>query len=370
LQTFLDAYDKSFYHPKRAMQTEAAKPHSPPIKVGIAGLGRSGWKIHAETLAAMGDKFTVVAVTDQRAERQAEAKEKFGCKAYDDIQPLLAQADVELVVIATPNHLHAQQAIAAMVAGKHVLCEKPFAMSTAEADQVIATSNRTGRVLSIYQNRRFDPHFQKVREIITSGVLGRIVEVRFTWHYFSRRWDWQTLKEFGGGMLNNAGAHFLDQLLFFFGNEMPRVACYTDRALTLGDADDHCVVMLSGKDKPLVQMELSSVCGYPQVNWLIMGTRGALHGTFDKLQWKIAQFDQVPTPVLNREPMPDRSYNSEKIPWQEFNWEASAEEKEGKFTHRRFYESLYQTLRHGAGLVVTPEQVRLQMRVLDECRKH
>lgn len=352
------------------MKTETSSSLSAgPIRVGIAGLGRSGWKIHAETLGGMAEKFRVVAAVDGRAERREEAKARFDCRVYGDAGELNSDSEVELVVIATPNHLHAQQAIAAMEAGKHVLCEKPFAMSAAEADRVIGVAGRTGSVLSVYQNRRFDPHFQKVCEIVSSGVLGRIVEVRFVWHYFSRRWDWQTLKEFGGGMLNNAGAHFLDQLLFFFGDEMPGVQCYLDRALTLGDADDHCVVMMKSANSPLVQMELSSVCGYPQDNWLIIGTRGTLHGTFEKLQWKVAQFEKLPTPVLNREPMLDRSYNSEKIPWEEFNWEASGQEREGKYTHRRFYESLYQTIRHGAELVVTPGQVRKQMKVMDECRK-
>jgi predicted dehydrogenase len=256
-----------------------------------------------------------------------------------------------------------------MEAGKHVLCEKPFAMSCAEADQVISVAERTGRVLSIFQNRRFDPHFQKVREIVSSGVLGRIVQVRFAWHSFSRRWDWQTLKEFGGGMLNNTGAHFLDQLLFFFDEEVPTVRCYMDRALSLGDTEDNCVVMLSAPGKPLVQMELSSVCAYPQENWLIMGTQGTLHGTLEKLEWKIAQFDQLPTPVLSREPTMDRSYNREKIPWKEFSWQASSHENEGKYIRHRFYESLYATLRQSAPLVVTPEQVRRQMQVLDACRQ-
>ena len=148
----------------------------------------------------MSDRFRVVAAVDARPERQAEAKTRFACNASADVESLNRDPNVELVIVATPNHLHAPQAIAAMEAGKHVLCEKPFAMSQAEADQMIASSQRTGRMLTVYQNRRFDPHFQKVREIVDSGVLGRIVQIRFAVHSFSRRWDWaDSLKEFGGG---------------------------------------------------------------------------------------------------------------------------------------------------------------------------
>jgi scyllo-inositol 2-dehydrogenase (NADP+) len=347
-------------------ETNSARPD--PVRVGIAGLGRSGWNIHAETILRMSDRFRVVAAIDASPERQAEAKARFGCEAATDIQALNSDPNVELVVVATPNHLHAPHAIAAMEAGKHVLCEKPFAMSLVEADQMIATSRRTGRMLTVFQNRRFDPHFQKVREIIDSGVLGWIVQVRFAVHSFSRRWDWQTLKEFGGGTLNNMGAHFLDQLLSFFPGALPAVNCFADRVLTLGDAEDHCVVMLRSPGCPLVQMELSSACGYPQENWLIMGTRGTLRGWFDRLEWRVAQFDQVPTPVLDRQPMPDRSYNNEKIPWQDFTWAAPLDQTAGRYTHERFYESLYATLRQGAPLTVTPEQARRQMQVMDACR--
>jgi predicted dehydrogenase len=339
------------------------------VRVGIVGLGRSGWNIHAATIGAMGDRFGLIAAVDSQAERAAEAKTRFHCEVYPDIEALLGNAAVELVVIATPNHLHARQTLGAMEAGKHVVCEKPFVVSPAEADATIAASKRTGRVLTVFHNRRFDAHFQKVKEIVATGVLGRIVQVRLTYHGFSRRWDWQTLKEFGGGTLNNAGSHFLDQLLYFFPDELPAVYCHTDRVLTLGDADDHCVVMMRSPGRPLVQMELSSACGYPQDNWLIMGSKGTLHGTFGHLEWRVAQFDQLPTPVLQRQPIPDRSYNNDKIPWQEHSWQALPEQtKNQQYTYRRFYESLYETLRHDAPLAVTPEQVRKQMSVLDRCR--
>ena len=117
-------------------------------------------------------------------------------------------------------------------------------------------------------------------------------------------------------------------------------------------------------------MELSSAaCGYPQDNWLIMGTNGTLRGNLDRLEWRVALFHQLPERVLDRQPTPDRSYNNETVPWQEHIWQVPPEQATSKYTHRRFYESLYETLRHGAPLVVTPQQVRRQMQVLDACRK-
>jgi predicted dehydrogenase len=73
--------------------------------------------------------------------------------------------------------------------------------------------NEPGRVLAPFQNRRYEPHFNKVKEIVASGKLGQIVQIRMAWHSFGRRWDWQTLREFGGGQLANNGPHLLDQAL-------------------------------------------------------------------------------------------------------------------------------------------------------------
>ncbi|MDB5327900.1 MAG: oxidoreductase domain protein, partial [Phycisphaerales bacterium] len=138
----------------------------PPVRVGIAGLGRSGWGIHAEAIAQQPTRFQLVAVTDDQALRRAEAVARFGCTAHCDIGQLVRDPNVELVVIATPNHMHAEHAIAAMNAGKDVLCEKPMAASPAEADAMIDAARRNGRTLTVFNNRRFDPHFLKVREIV------------------------------------------------------------------------------------------------------------------------------------------------------------------------------------------------------------
>ncbi|HEX7008534.1 MAG TPA: Gfo/Idh/MocA family oxidoreductase [Phycisphaeraceae bacterium] len=341
-----------------------------PIRVGVVGLGRSGWGIHAETIARLSERFRLVAVAEVDPHRRAEAQARFGCHAYTEVEAMLPHTEAELIVVATPSHLHAQHAIAAMEAGKHVLCEKPMAMSSDEADAMIAVAKRTGRVLTAFHNRRFDLHFLKVRELVESGELGRIIQVRFVMHGFARRWDWQTLKAFGGGMLNNAGPHFLDQLLSFLPDKPLEVFCHVDRALTLGDAEDHCVVLLrvpGSPGLPLVQMELTSACCLPQESWLVMGTRGTLRGGFHRLKWRIADFSHLPARQVERGPAPDRSYNRETPRWRDGAWEAPPDQASVQWTHQRFYECLYDSLRRGAPLVVAPQQVQRQMRVLDAC---
>lgn len=339
------------------------------VRVGIAGLGRSGWDIHAETISRQPEHFRIVAVADGDPSRCLEAETKFRCVAHATVESLVRDPDVELVVIATPNHLHAAHAVAAMAAGKDVLCEKPMAAGSVEAERMIAAARETGRLLTVFNNRRFDPHFTEVRRIVDSGVLGRLIHVRLAVHHFTRRWDWQTLQKYGGGMLNNIGAHFLDLLLSFFpGDDLPTVQCHLDRVLTLGDTDDHCVVSLRQPSRPLVQLELTNACGLPQDNWLIMGSRGTLAGTFDALRWRVADVDGLPPRVLERSPQSvDRTYNRDVIAWQDHAWQVPPERAGNRWQMDEFYRRLFGTIRQAEPPVVTPESVLRCLRLIEAC---
>ena len=250
-----------------------------PIRVGIAGLGRSGWGLHVSTLESLRDKYRIVAVSDPSADRQAEAKSKLGCRSYADFGGLSSDAEVELVVLATPSQLHPDQAIEAMGAGKHVLVEKPFAADLAAADRMIEAARATGKVLSGSQNMRYAADFLKVREVIASGKLGQVLLIRMAWHWFRRRWDWQTLKRLGGGSLNNDGSHVIDQALQLLGDAEPEVFCQMVRTpFSSGDAEDHVKVLLHSPGTPTFDLEFTNACAYPQDTWLVMGTQGGLTG--------------------------------------------------------------------------------------------
>ena len=339
-----------------------------PIAVGIAGLGRSGWRIHVPTLEALPDAYRIAAVSDPSAERRGEAEQRLGCPAHADFQSMLADDRIELVVLATPSHLHADQASEAMRAGKHVIVEKPFAPDLASADRMLAAARETGRVLTGSQNYRYVGDFLKIREVVESGKLGRILSIRIAWHWFRRRWDWQTLKEFGGGSLNNDGSHVIDQALLFLGEAEPEVFCHMERTpLNSGDADDHVKVILRAPGAPFIDMEFSNACAYPQDMWLVMGTQGGLTGTHTQLRWRYVDPALLPARPVSREPTPDRSYNREELPWVEETSDLSREDHTA--SNKRLYGDLHRGLRQGAPLAVTAASIRRQIAVLERCRE-
>lgn len=353
-----------------------------PVRVGIIGLGRSGWSIHALGLQQMPEHYRIVAVADLIAERRAEAQQTFGCRAYAGYGELLADREVELVIVAPPSYLHAVYTIAALQAGKAVICEKPMAENLADADSMLAAARRTGSLFTMFQNRRYEASYLKVREIIASGVLGRIFQIKLTIHSFSRRWDWQTLRAFAGGQLRNNGVHYLDQSLQLMdlasGNAAgggpiePAVFYREVNALALGDAEDSFKILLTAPGAPLVDLELVSACAYAQEPWLVMGTQGTLAGNYDALRWRYVRPEELSPRQLDTQSTPDRSYNRDDLQFHEESWAAPPldEKAPASFMSMTFayYRDLYRTLREGAPLAVPPEGVRRVMQVVEQCK--
>jgi len=270
------------------------------------------------------------------------------------------------VVVATPSQMHADQSIRAMAAGKKVVCEKPMAVDIAEADKMIAAAKKNRALLSIFQNNRYAPDFQKVKGVIDSGKLGRIVLVKMSWNGFGRRWDWQTLKKFGGGSLNNTGPHPVDQALVLFGPEEPEVFSHLEKVLTLGDAEDHVKIIMRAKGAPMIDLEISSCSAMPQDKWLVMGSQGGLSGSGSGLKWKYLKPEELPKREVDQNPTPDRSYNSEPYNWTEGTWTCP---KDALPTPVCFYNDLYRTIREGAPLVITAEHARRVMWFIDQCHR-
>ena len=336
------------------------------ISVGIAGLGRSGWDIHAALLEPLSDLYQIVAVVDADANRRQDAGDRFACHLYGSYDELVHDDNVELVIVALPSHVHTEATLAALSAGKHVVCEKPMAVSLADADRMLAAAKRADRILTIFQQRRYNPDFVKVKEMMNSGLLGRIVQIRISESKFTRRWDWQTLQKYGGGTLNNTGPHFLDMALQCFGSSQPEVFCSLDRTLTLGDADDHVKIVLKGEGAPNIDIELSSCCAFPGDTWNIMGTLGGLSGSTRQLRWQWFDPKENPARELDLAPTPDRSYNRDALLWHEDSWQFDGSTNTA---YEAFYRDLHDTLRKGSPLVITPESVRRVIWLQERCHE-
>lgn len=346
------------------------------LNVGIIGQGRSGRGIHGNLLKQIPSHYRIAAIADSIPDRQELAKKEYGCNAYATWEEMVAGEQLDLIVNASPSHMHFPITLELLNRGFNVLCEKPLAKTPEEVDQLIEASERSGKLLAVFQQSRYMPAFAQIRKVIDSGVLGRIVQVDFASNGFARRWDWQTLISNNGGNLMNTGPHPVDQALQLFGDDtMPQITCIMDRANTFGDAEDYVKLIMRGPGRPTIDLEISSCSAYSREQFIIQGTNGGLHGNTQKLEWKYFNPAEAPEQKLQPEPMFDANgmpaYCNETLNWTTDSWELNLPEGKSSFElmTEQLYMMLYRTLVEGAPLEITPQQVRMQMAVMEECRR-
>jgi scyllo-inositol 2-dehydrogenase (NADP+) len=193
------------------------------LKVVIVGYGLAGSVFHAPLVAST-EGMEVAAIVVRNPERKAKARKDFPiAQIYESFIEVCADAEnFDAVVIATNNSTHAPFAVASMKAGLPVVVDKPFAVTVQECEEVLAVSERTGVLLTVFQNRRWDNDFLTMKKIIDSGKLGTLTrfESRFERYRPTPRSDsWRekgSLAE-GGGLLFDLGSHLIDQALHLFG---------------------------------------------------------------------------------------------------------------------------------------------------------
>jgi predicted dehydrogenase len=160
----------------------------------------------------------------------------------------------------------------------------------------------------------------------------------------------------------------MDMALQLMGDKDPdKVFCHLERVLTSGDADDHVKVILQRKGAPMIDLEITSVCAYPQEMWLVMGTCGTLSGKPNAMRWKYVDPKDLPPRPVDRKPTPNRSYNAEPLPWKpEQTWDGAKDPGPGQ---EQFYREVFASLREGKPVPIKPESVRRQIAVLEECHR-
>lgn len=190
------------------------------INTGIIGFGVGGNTFHAPIISTT-EGYNIRSIRARKDSEIAIAKERYpGALIRDNADDVINDADIELVVITTPNAYHHPLAKQALLAGKHVVLDKPITITSADADDLIKIAKEQNQLLSVYHNRRYDSDFRTVKKILDGQLLGRLVE--FESHYdrfrnYLKPGAWREKDEPGAGILYDLGAHLIDQPLLLFG---------------------------------------------------------------------------------------------------------------------------------------------------------
>ena len=180
--------------------------------VVVIGYGFAGRCFHAY-LVGLASGLNLYGIATSRPQARDQIQRDLGVKTFRHFDEVLADPAVDLVVLATPNDLHAPHAIQALAAGKHVVTDKPMCLSIAEADQMIAASQAHDRLLSVFQNRRWDGDFLAVKDALAQGLLGDPFLLELFWGQYGPPRGWRSIARHGGGKFFDLGAHLVDQAL-------------------------------------------------------------------------------------------------------------------------------------------------------------
>jgi predicted dehydrogenase len=267
-------------------------------------------RTHLEAVRRLGDRAELVAVADVNADACRAAAAEFGIRQrYADALQAAHEAEADAVIVCIPNHLHAPVTLAALESGKHVLVEKPMALSLADAQAMVASAERRNCSLMCGLSLRFSPSIRQVKSLVASGAIGtprRVVHRRMSRGMGRDEASWFGSQAASGGILPGIGSHSIDAVLWWLEDEAVRVAAEVRSLNPAMDIEDEASVLMTTRSGALVSMEFSF--NYPVgYDWAIAGDAGVLRLRGNELtlndeRIEIPEFDPLPgEPTLHAE---------------------------------------------------------------------
>ena len=341
------------------------------LKIALIGQGRSGRDIHGEYLKKESNTiFEVVAVVEQDEQRRNRALEEYpGCQVYADYTELFGRTDLDIVLNASYSEQHYSITKDLMEHGFNVLLEKPFARNYYECCDLMKTAKEHNVLLAIFQQSFYAPFYDKMKEVLKSGVLGDIKQVSIRYNGLARRWDWQTLQCKLAGSVYNTGPHPIGIALDLleYDDETRVVYSKLDQALTSGDAEDYAKIILVAPCKPVMDIEVSSIDAFSDWNYKVQGSKGTFQCTINDYKLKY-----IPDGVNPEKPVVFESLRNEEGYPIYCKEELITCEESGAFGGtaidvgtEKYYHMLYRTLTTGEPLEVKTEDMAKVVSVME-----
>lgn len=333
-----------------------------PINTALLSFGMSGEVFHGPLLAAhQGFKLTHVLERSQNK----SSRQYPGVKVVRSLDDILKEDAIELVVVNTPNNLHFDYTRQILASGKHAVVEKPFTVTVAEADALITLAKQKNKILTVFQNRRWDGDFLTVKKVVDENLLGKIVEVETHYDRFRNVIDPASWKEQAGtgvSILYNLGSHMLDQVLVLFG--MP---AELDARMGIqrpgGMVDDYYDIRLTYPSMNVI-VKSSYLVREPGPRYVLHGVNGSFvkHG-IDPQEQALKDGGKPGAPGWGTE---------HETLWGKLNTSVNGIHIEGKIetlpgNYLAYYQNVFEAIRENKPLLVKPEESREGMRLIEAC---
>ena len=330
------------------------------LNVGLVGFGLAGRSFHVPLMRHSG--LNIVAVVTRQVDAVREVLPN--AAVFEHLDDLLRLKALDLVVIATPSYLHASQAIAALQSGRHVVVEKPVALTTTDVDRITAAAGEARRMVTVFQNRRWDSDFLTLRRLFAEGVLGEIGTFEAHWDRFRPHVKdrWRERPEEGGGLLSDLGSHLIDQALILFGApEWVQGDVFNQRPGAIADDSFH---IRMGKGRLRISLSAGTLVADHRLRYQVHGSLGSLSKTGLDVQEDQLRSGLVPAdPSFGTEPecqdavlVPADAETVQRIRSERGNWAS-------------FYAAVRESIHSGAVPPVLMSEVRQVVGIIEAARR-
>jgi scyllo-inositol 2-dehydrogenase (NADP+) len=337
-----------------------------PIKSGILAFGMSGRLFHAPFLHAH-PGFILRAVTERH---NKHAKSFYpGLLSYDTTDELINDEEIELIIVNTPNTTHYAYAKQALMAGKHVLIEKPAGTSSGEVKELYQLAATMNREVMIYQNRRWDSDFQSVKTVVESGVIGKLVEVHFRFDRYRPLIENKAFKEEpvpGSGLAWNLGPHLLDQVISLFGRP-ERYHKTTASHRMHSKVDDYFFFHFIYPGNMNVYIHGSLLVPQPLPAYVLHGVSGTY--VKNRLDVQEAQLQKGISPRDSNYGMEDPGGGGELTLINSKGEKTVQQLPASRGNYSELFDAVFQQIRHKQPYPVKKEEIILQMEMLEAASK-
>jgi predicted dehydrogenase len=271
---------------QRTLMFAAGRTAAPSVGVGLIGYGAIA-QAHAASITATAG-LTLAGICDVSQARREAAADDWSVRTHARAEDLLEDPDVGLVVVGTPPSIHADSVMAALRAGKHVVCEKPFALRVEEVDRMIDSAAARDLVLTVFQSRRWDPDYLALREVVCSGAIGEVFYMESFIGGHDHPCDyWHSHEPISGGTIYDWGSHYFDWILQLMPDTVRTVSANAHKRVwhdvTNSDQVRVDLTFAGGAQASFLQSDIAAA---RKPKWYVLGTQGAVVG-----EW---QADAVP----------------------------------------------------------------------------
>jgi predicted dehydrogenase/type 1 glutamine amidotransferase len=333
---------------QRTLMFAAGKAAAPSVGVGLIGYGAIA-KAHAASITATAG-LSLAGICDVSEVRRNTAAHDWSVRTHARAEDLLEDSEVGLVVVGTPPSIHADSVMAALRAGKHVVCEKPFALRVDEVDRMIDAAASRDLVLTVFQSRRWDPDYLALRDVVRSGAIGDVFYMESFIGGHDHPCDyWHSHEPISGGTIYDWGSHYFDWILQLMPDALRTVSANAHKRVwhdvTNSDQVRVDLTFAGGAQAMFLQSDIAAA---RKPKWYVLGTKGAVVG-----EW---QAEPVPAdfPVRVKVFRPSAAGGAH-----EEVLALAARDEHG------FYSNLADHLAWDEALAVTPEQARRTVAVME-----